>query len=200
MVCYRTRTYQIAHKPVKDPWKPRCSCLAGAPCDCYDPHLLLPRFQTRDRRSRTLPWRKKWIMFRMNKGSFHLIPFFIRCGEPIHQYLGKLMLLWSSCHNEFGPILYHMRWNKRLINLVIDQIFLKSRLHDSGPVYSINAIPVGLIFDYFLWGWVGIGCLPPSKISPNWARKVLKTVLETSQKIMGGIKYTQNVKKCHLLG
>ena len=32
----------------------------------------------------------------------------------------------------------------------------------------------------------------PFKIDINLARKVLKTVLESSQKIMGGIVYTQN--------
>ena len=48
-----------------------------------------------------------------------------------------------------------------------------------------------LIFDYFLWGEGAIG--------NNWARKVLKAVLESSQKIMGGVILTQNVKKCHLL-
>ena len=65
--------------------------------------------------------------------------------------------------------------------------------------WSFNPISVSLIFDNFLgWGG-GIGC-PPSKIGPNWARKVLKTVLESSQKIMGGITHTKNVKKCHLLG
>ena len=62
-----------------------------------------------------------------------------------------------------------------------------------------NPISVGLIFDNFLWGKAS-DALPPSKIGPNWARKVLKTVLESSQKIMGGITYTQNVKKRHLLG
>ena len=49
-----------------------------------------------------------------------------------------------------------------------------------------NPIPVGLIFYYFLLGWGHWMTPPPSKIGPNWARKVLHTVLETSQKIMGG--------------
>ena len=49
---------------------------------------------------------------------------------------------------------------------------------------------------------VGGGALdaPTPKIGPNLARKVLKTVLESSQKIMGGNIYTQNVKKCQLHG
>ena len=61
----------------------------------------------------------------------------------------------------------------------------------------LNPFSVGLIFDNFLWGvGGGIGCTP-SKIGPNWGRKNLKTYLESSQKIMRGIIYTQNAKKCH---
>ena len=72
--------------------------------------------------------------------------------------------------------------------------YKKGIMETSGDVkWFVNPISVGLIFDDFL-------CPPPSKIGPNWARKILKTYLESSQKIMGGIIYTQNAKKCHLLG
>ena len=61
----------------------------------------------------------------------------------------------------------------------------------------IIPIPVGLISTTF-FGGEGLGC-PPSKIGPNWARKVLETVFESSQKIIGGIIYTQNVRNAFYL-
>ena len=54
---------------------------------------------------------------------------------------------------------------------------------------TVNPIPMGLIFNYFR---IGLDA-PPSKIGPNQARKLLKTVLESSQKMMGCIICTQKV-------
>ena len=48
---------------------------------------------------------------------------------------------------------------------------------------------MGLIFDYFLWGG---DRMPPSKIGLNWTGKVLKTVLESSEKMREGISKTSN--------
>ena len=41
---------------------------------------------------------------------------------------------------------------------------------------------------------------PPSKIGPDWVRKVLKAVLESSQKIIGGFIYSKCKKAfCQML-
>ena len=38
------------------------------------------------------------------------------------------------------------------------------------------------------------GSTPPSNFGPNWARKILETVLESSQKVREGISLTKNPK------
>ena len=46
---------------------------------------------------------------------------------------------WSSCREEFVSILHsvnHLKKNMQLINLTIDQKFLKTRRHDSKPEHQ----------------------------------------------------------------